>query len=79
MIDVRSWNWELDMAKMICSNKENKVIVKIEQEDMGIKGKIVDISMELYRIIADHKNGPNIVQQIIFAAENEYLKADSVQ
>jgi len=77
MIDVRRWNWELDKPGMVCSNDENKVIVKIIQEEKGIRGKIVDISMELHRVLAHLKNGPNIVQQIAFEAENEYLRAQN--
>ena len=74
MIDIRRWIWKLDMTGMLCTNDENKVIVKLFKEGKGIKGKILDMSIDLYRKIAGLYNGPKIIQQIIFAAEDEYLK-----
>jgi len=76
-IDIRRWIWKLDMSGMLCLNEENNVIVKITDKNNGIKGKILDMSMELFWKIAKHKNGPLIIQQIIFAAENEYHKENS--
>jgi len=75
--DIRRWIWKLDMSGMICLNEENKVIVKISGDENRVKGRILDMSMELFRRIARHKNGPKIIQQIIFAAENEYHKENS--
>ena len=73
-IDIRQWKWKFDRSGMLCSNEENKVVVKITKGENGISGKIIDISMELFYQIAAHKNGPKIIQQIVFSAENEYCK-----
>ena len=75
MIDVRQWKWKLDLPKMTCINEENKVVVGFKKEGRKVKGKVLDMSGELFWKIARHKNGPNIVQQIALAAEKEYLKA----
>ena len=77
MIDVRQWTWKLNVPEMTCFNEENKVVVKIEKEGNGIKGIILDMSRELFWKLAEHQNGPKIVQQITLAAENEYQKASS--
>ena len=74
MIDVRHWKWKMDVSERICFNKENQVVVKIEKVGEKAKGKIVDLSMDLFWKIAEHKNGPIIVQQIQYAAENEYRR-----
>ena len=74
MIDVQQWIWKLDSTGTVCFNVENKVVVKIKREGMAIKGKIQDLSMDLFWKIATLMNGPTVVQQIVFAAENEYRK-----
>jgi len=77
MMDVRQWKWKLDLPKMTCINEENKVVVGFKKEGRKITGKVLDMSGELFWQIAKNENGPNIVQQIALAAENEYLKASS--
>ena len=74
MTDVRQWVWKLNMADMICFNEENNVIVKIERAGKEIKGRMMDMSTELFDRIARLMNGPTIIQQITFAAENEFLR-----
>ena len=75
MIDVRRWTWVLNVGERTCFNEENKVVVIIKKDEEEIKGKILDMSKELFWKIARHQNGPKIVQQIALAAENEYCKA----
>ena len=75
MIDVRQWIWKPDVARMICFNEENNVVVKITREGKRIRGNIQDLSMELFWKIAVLMNGPIILQQILFTAEDEYRKA----
>ena len=75
MVDVKQWIWKLDMSRMTCINEEHKVIVKIESTERGIRGKIIDISSELFNIISGLVNEPKIIQQIKFEAENEFRKA----
>ena len=75
MIDIGNWNWVSDLGKMICYNKENEVTVKIYTEGKIIRGKILDLSLDLYREIAMLSNGPQIVHRIIMAAEDEFWKA----
>ena len=77
MIDVRRWTWKLDVLKMTCVNEENKVVVRINRKGKEIKGKVLDMSKELFWSIARQENGPKIVQEIVLAAENEYCKANS--
>jgi len=77
MIDVRNWNWKLDLPKNTCFNEENKVIVEIRINGKEISGKILDMSRELFLKIAELHNGPAIVQQIALAAEQEYRKLSS--
>jgi len=78
MIDVRRWVWKLDMAGMLCVNDEYNVIVKFTMDGKRIKGKILHLSMELFKKLATHNNGPNIVQQIVIAAEDEYWKGSII-
>ena len=75
MIDARRWDWKLDMTEMLCFNEENEVVVKIIRDGKRIKGRMLDMSMELFGKLAVLRTGPKIVQQIIFAAEDEYWKA----
>ena len=79
MINVRQWTWRLDMPKMTCVNEEYAVVVKIKKEGQEIRGKILDMSKDLFWKIASHKNGPKIVQQIALAAEKAYYKASLVK
>ena len=72
ILDVRQWNWKLDIPGMLCLNEEHNVVVRITNEGAKIKGQILNMSTELFGRIAAHRNGPTIVQQIVFAAEDEY-------
>ena len=74
MTDVRQWTWKLDLQKMICFNEENDVMVRIWKEGQNIKGKILDMSGDLFWEIAKKDNGPKIVQQIALSAEDVYCK-----
>ena len=76
MNDVKQWTWKLDMSAKTCFNEENKVIVKIEKAGKELKGKILDMSNELFDRIAGLINGPMVVQQITLAAEYEFLRAN---
>jgi len=75
MTNVNQWIWKLDLAEMTCFNEDNEVTVKIDDEGMGIKGKILDMSNKLFMDIAGIMEGPMIIKQITLAAEEEYLKA----
>jgi len=77
ILDARRWIWKLDISGMVCFNEENEVVIKFTKEGKEIKGKMLDMSMELFGKIAVHKNGPKIIQQIIFAAEEEYCRKNS--
>jgi len=79
MIDVQRWTWKLDIPKMTCVNEENEVVVEIKKDGKEIRGKIQEMSKDLFWIIAGHKNGPKIVQQIAFAAENAYCKESLIK
>ena len=79
MIDVRQWTWKLDLQKMTCFNEENSVMVKIRKDGHKIKGKILDMSGDLFQEIAKKDNGPKIVQQIALSAEDVYCKASCKQ
>jgi len=74
VIDVRHWVWKLNFADKTCFNEENKVLVKIENDGQETRGRILDMSCELYSKIARLMNGPTVVQQIVVAAENEFLR-----
>ena len=75
MMDIEQWVWKLDLPKMICFNEENGVIVKIERFGNVIKGRIKDFSMDFFREISGVGNGPQVMKQIVTAAEKEFLKA----
>jgi len=76
MIDVRQWTWKLDLQKMTCFNEENSVMVRIGKEGHNFKGKILDMSGDLFWEIAKNEDGPKIVQEIALAAEDEYCRAN---
>jgi len=75
MTEINQWVWKLDLAEMICFNEDNEVKVKIDDWGSGLKGKILDMSNELFWDIAGIMNGPMVIQQIIMAAEEEFSRA----
>ena len=75
MNDINQWVWKLDLAGMTCVNEDNEVKVKIDDVERGLKGKILDMSNELFWDIAKIMNGPMIIQQITMAAEEEFSRA----
>ena len=77
MIDVSHWAWEFDGAEMICRNKVNQVSVKIEKQGESIRGKLLDIPMDLFGIIAEIPNGAKIIAEIVSSAEDEYYRANA--
>ena len=75
MTDVNQWVWKLDLAEMTCFNEDNEVTVKIDDGEIGVKGKILEMSNELFWDIAGIINGPMIIKQITESAEEEFSKA----
>lgn len=71
---VQDWNWELDMGNMICINEKHQVFVKLVKDGNNLRGRILDISMDLLLKIARLENGPEAIQQIVLAAKAEYWK-----
>ena len=74
MTDVRQWVWKLNMADMTCLNEEHNVIVKIDNAGKEVKGRMTDMSMELFNKISGLMNGPAIIRQITLEAENEFQR-----
>ena len=77
MIDIANWTWEFDKAEMLCRNEANQVSVKIEKDGRGIRGKILDMPMELFGKFAEIPNGAAIIAQIVSSAEEEYYRVSA--
>jgi hypothetical protein len=69
MKDVDEWNWIVDKNKMTCSNNHYNVTVKMQEEGEGLKGKLLDMSIELLSEISALKNGEKIIEKVVTNAE----------
>lgn len=74
---AQNWEWKFDMNHLVCINDKHQVFVKLFRDGNDIKGKVLHISMDLFRKIAGLENGPEIIQQIILAAKDEYWRKRS--
>ena len=71
--DVDTWAWKIDKSEMLCSNDEHNIVVKMQKEDEGLKGKLLDMPVELLSEISKLKNGEKIIEKIVTNAEKEFL------
>ena len=75
MTDINQWVWKLDLDGLTCFNEDNEVTVKFNDAGFALKGKILDMSNELFWDIAGIADGPMVIRQITMAAEEELLRA----
>ena len=75
MINVCEWSWHVDTKDMTCRNVENEVTVEIQKNGENLKGILKDMPVDLFAEIAALPNGEKLIEKIIRAAEEEYLKA----
>ena len=77
MTDISLWNWIVNTKDMTCRNEENQVIIKMEQVGENLKAKLHDMPMELFAEISRLKNGEELIEEIVTAAEKKYLSSQT--
>ena len=60
---------------MTCTDYVNKIVVKMEREGRGIKGKLEDIPMELFAEWAKEPDGEKYVINTVMEAEEVFSRA----
>jgi len=70
--DVDTWTWKVDKKELLCKNDDHNVLVKIEEEGGILKGKLLDMPMELLGEISKLKNGEKIIEKIVSNAQNAF-------
>ena len=72
MKDVDEWKWKVDKNKNTISNDDYNVVVKMQKEGDELKGKLLDMPIELLSEISELKNGEKIIEKIVTSAEKEF-------
>ena len=74
VLDLTTWNWIVNTNDMICRNPEHGITVKMELKGEKFRGKLHDMPMEFFAEISKYADGEKIIQSIVKAAEEEYIK-----
>ena len=74
MINVHEWKWVVDIDGMTCKNVENEVIVNIQKDGEILLGTLQDMPIGLFSMIAKDAKGEEAIEEIVKAAEKEYLR-----
>ena len=75
MINVDEWAWKIDKNKRTCTNNDHHVAVKMEKEGEKLKGKLLDMPIELLGEISELENGEKIIEKIVTNAERAFFAA----
>jgi hypothetical protein len=69
--------WVVDLEKMECKNAIIDATVKISDDENGIRGRLDDLSAELYLILSlsELTSGARFYRRLIKHAEEVYLRA----
>ena len=73
MENVDAWKWRIDKNEMTCTNDDHSVVVKMQKEGGGLKGKLLDMPIELLGEISELENGEKTIQKIVTNAENAFF------
>jgi len=73
MIDVSEWVWVFDKDCMTCRNVENDVVVVFGKVKNVFMGKLRDMSMDLFRKIAELEYGERVIADIVNSARMNIL------
>ena len=75
MIDVDGWTWKIDKNEMTCTNNDHNVVVKMQKEGEKLKGKLLNMPIELLSEIAELENGEKKIEKIVTNAERMFFAA----
>ena len=75
MIDVDGWTWKADKNEMTCTNSDHNIIVKMQKDGEKLKGKLLDMPIELLSEISELENGEKIIEKIVTNAERDFFAA----
>jgi len=73
MKDIDTWTWRVNKDENTISNDDYRIVVKMQKEDGGLKGKLLDMPIELFSEISKLKNGEKIIEKIVASAERKFF------
>jgi len=74
MKDVDTWTWKVDKNENTITNDDYNVVVKMQKEGERLKGKLLDMPIELLGEISELANGEKIIEKIVTNAEKEFFR-----
>ena len=74
MINLSDLSWVIDTKEMICRDNKNQIVVKMQKEGNGFRGKLQDMPVELFAELAGCANGERIIEKILKNVQREYSR-----
>jgi hypothetical protein len=77
MVTVANTEWVADVVTMTCKNTTNNIVVLFEKTGKNLRGKIINLPLELINCWTVEKKGEINIRKAVQEAEKSFLKAYS--